>query len=107
MHLSNKQTKPVVYHERSNKNFSGADQVITTIEVDSSHYVIVTVGCEFLNANVDHIRITDRTTADIIASLNSFGAVTAVLTEGTYDVHIKTTEAGANPFVMTKVTYPI
>lgn len=104
--LSNKQTKPVVEHERSNKTFSGADQVITTIVVDSSHYVIATVGCEFVNANVEHIRITDRTTGDIMANLNTYGAVTAVLTEGTYDVHIKTVTSGANPFIMTKVTYP-
>lgn len=96
---------PVVYHERGNKNFNGTDQVIATITIDSNHYAVVTTGCEFVNVNVDHIRIVDKTTADIMASLNSYGAITAVLTEGTYDVHIKTSTSGINPFILTKVTY--
>jgi hypothetical protein len=103
--LATKQAKPVVEHERVNKTFNGTDQTIATIVVDSNHYVMVTVGCSYVNVAVDYIRIIDRTTGDNFANLNSYGAVTTILTEGSYDVHIKTSTNGTNPFYMTKVTF--
>ena len=103
--LNDKVDLPVIYHERGNKTFNGTDQVIASIAINSNHYAIVTAGCEFVNVNVDHIRIINRATADIMGSLNSFGAITAVLTEGVYDVHIKTSASGTNPFILTKVTF--
>lgn len=102
--LSNKVT---FHHERGMKTFSGVEQTIATITVAAGHCVIATAACEFVNVGVESIKIVDNTTADVLASTATYGGITAVLSEGTYNVKVKTVSAGSNPFILTKVDFAI